>query len=191
MRRPAEYVNISGKIDTQNAGGLGSDYEIVFTNENNKAFTATINGDTYTVKVPKGYLYTASLNNANGYIISSEVNVNVDSAVSFDIEIFNVSLASVTGTISGLTEELIGKLSIIATPVNEALIFSPEFTINADGTYNVMVEPNEVYTLSALGVNDFYLTETSFVTEGEGTINLTFAPKSLYEITIQIGRAHV
>jgi len=186
-RKDATYKTLTGEIDLTQAVNVPEGYSIVFTNEAGKSWTSSMSGSSYSVKIPMGYSYQLSLSDANGYIISSNTSLEVtDSITSFNVSLLKVELFTVSGSISGLGTEL-SKLELIYTPDASAhKIFQPSPVIHVEnGTYSVQLEANCAYTLSANGINDFYLPENTItIGETNTTANVVFAPKPLYPVTI-------
>ncbi|MFB6341715.1 pectinesterase family protein [Saccharicrinis sp. FJH62] len=186
-RQDAEYSTVSGTIDVSAATGIPGDYAIQFTNEAGKVWTATMNGGDYTVDLPIGYDYNLSLVNANGFVISSANVISVTEATTTNnVTISKVELYTVSGSVTGLGD-LINNLSLTYTPDPAAgTIFTPDPVIDAGaGTYSVDLEPNVEYTISAAGVNDFYIPSNTITIGNAGTTaDIVFEAKPVYNVTI-------
>ncbi|MFN3941987.1 MAG: pectinesterase family protein [Flavobacterium sp.] len=189
IRRSAVYTSINRVIDVNQAAGIPSNYNIVFTNLAGKSWTATRTNNTYQVTVPVGYAYNISLVNANGFIISSGDTFNTTGittpTTSHNISISGVSLLNLTGSIIGLGTS-ISNLNLSFIPsTSSGSIFTPVPSINTtNGTYSVTVEANVDYTVVANGVNDFNLNTTTVNINQNGTLNLNFSPKPVFPVTI-------
>lgn len=187
FRKSAEYSMVSGVIDTTGASDIPMDYAVVFTNAAGKDYIANTSGDAYDVELPIGQTYDVSLSNANGYIITSAETIEVtDMATSFDVTIEKVELYTVSGAVTGLGA-LLSELALIYTPDPSAgLIYEPIPMIDVGAeTYSVQLEPNVEYTISADGVNDFFIPNNT-ITIGTSNTNsdLVFSAKPVYNITI-------
>ncbi|HYX06150.1 MAG TPA: pectinesterase family protein, partial [Bacteroidales bacterium] len=133
------------------------------------------------------YTYELSLSDANGFIISNGNSLEVTkSTTTHDVTIVKVELYTVTGSITGLGND-ISALSLDFTPDPAAgKIFVPEPVIDANAaTYSVELEPNTVYTISATGVNDYYLPDDTIrIGQANASADLAFEAKPVYDITI-------
>ncbi|MFA9390514.1 MAG: pectinesterase family protein [Prolixibacteraceae bacterium] len=186
-RKDASYVNLSGSIDLANATDVPDGYSIVFTNEAGKTWTSNISGTNYSVKVPVGYSYNLSLSDANGYIISSDNAVEVaESTTTFAVALAKVQLFTASGSITGLGDETSKLKLMFSTDPTANKLFVPTPIIDQDAaTYSVQLEANTTYTISATGVNNFFLpVNTITMAEVNQTTNIAFASKPLYKITI-------
>lgn len=186
-KKEATYITLTGSVDVSQAAGIPANYAILFKNEAGKVWKSTMTTGGYSMKLPAGYNYTLSLADANGYIISNGFTLNVTTATTtYDVAIKKVELFTVSGSVTGLGSE-IAKLGLVYTPDPAAnKIYKPQPVIDATaGTYTVQLEPNCKYTISATGVNDFYL-PTNSITIGTAntTAELAFAAKPLYKVTI-------
>ncbi len=66
-QKEANYKLLSGTVDVSAAGGIPSDFQIVFTNQFGEEWAVTPSGGNYSVSIPEGQNYTYSLSNAPGY----------------------------------------------------------------------------------------------------------------------------
>lgn len=190
-RKPAVYTNLNGSIDVSQASGIPGNYSIVFTNLAGKSWTSTINSNgTYSVNLPIGYVYTISLANANGYVVSNGTTVDLTNvttpAFSHPIVIIQVTLFQVTGSINGLGSSISNlSLAYVAAPASNT-VYVPSPQINAaNATYTVQLEANVPYTIVASGVNDFQLDSNSITIPTSNTnSNIGFTLKPVYPITL-------
>ena len=185
-RKDADYVTVSGSVDVAQADGIPAEYEIHFTNQANKVWTADVTGGNYSVTVPAGYAYDLSLANANGYVISSANSLEIASDSAHNIAIVKVELYTVTGSVTGLGDA-IGDVSLIYTAdASENKIFMPEAVLDAGaGTYSVQLEPNCQYTISAEGVNDYHIpANTITIGNGDASADVVFEAKPTYNVAI-------
>ena len=187
MRKDATYVTVSGSLNLTDATGIPSGFTIIFTNAAGKTFCDTITGSSYSVKVPAGYTYSLTMGGASGYIITNGASLAITGDATHEIAIKKVEMYTVTGAITGLTAAQLSKLVLKYTP-GIPKIYVPEPIVNASaGTYSVMIEPNCTYTISATGVNDYYLpANTISIGTAAATSDLVFAPKSVYSVTLSI-----
>lgn len=186
-RKDAVYKTLTGNVDVSGASGIPGGYSIVFTNSAGKTWSSSVAGGTYSVDVPKDYTYEISLADANGYIISNGTSIAVSSATStYDITIVQVELYTVSGNITGLGSK-ISDLILTYTPnpaANKIYVPAPAINTGAS-TYNVVLEPNVAYTISAEGVNDFYLpTNTITIGNANESADVAFSAKPIYSVTI-------
>jgi pectin methylesterase-like acyl-CoA thioesterase len=184
-RKDAAYATLTGSVDQSAAPGIPAGYGIVFTNAAGKSWTAVVSNGTYSVRLPIGYVYQLSLSNANGYIINSGTSLEVtESSPVYDIALLGVELVTVGGSIRGLDTET-AKLQLIYTPDPSAnKIFEPKPVVNASaGTYSVQLEPNCQYTISATGVNDYYIPADTITVAADATADIVFAAKPKHHVT--------
>lgn len=191
-RKDAVYTSVTGNIDLSQASGIPVGYSILFTNAAGKSWTAQINSGAYSVSLPAGYTYEASLVNASGYIINSGDSLNLTSintpTFSHNIAISRVDLFTVTGSISGLGTS-ISSLGLSFTPdASSGSIYVPNPVINTtNSTYTVQLEPNIQYTISAQGVNNYeILANTLTVTTPNSTANIAFTPKPVFPVIVNV-----
>jgi len=186
-RKAATYFTLVGEIDETNAPDLPAGYGISFTNEAGKSWSATVATGGYYVTLPSGYTYTLSLTDANGYIISEGKTVEVnEETISHNISLLKVDLFAVGGKLNGLSAEQISGMSLIFTPDPAAnKIYVPEpVCFAADSTYTVELEAGCEYTISATGINDYYLPSNTLTIAGAETHDLDFELKAKYAVTI-------
>lgn len=188
-RKPAVYSQVAGSIDTTGASDIPADFVIVFTNEAGKDFYANTAADTFDVELPVDHTYAVSLANANGYIISSATTLEVtEISTAFNITIEKVELYTVSGSITGLGD-LISDLSLIYTPDPDAdVIFEPESLIDVENaTYTVQLEPGVEYTISAQGVNDYFIPDNTLtIGSADTNADVAFSAKPVYAVTITV-----
>lgn len=191
-RKDAVYTSVNGTINLSQAPGIPNNYSILFTNAAGKSWTAQINSGTYSVNLPIGYSYEASLVDASGYIINSGEVVNLTTVntptFSHNIAISRVDLLSVSGSISGLGTG-ISNLNLSFVPdASSGSIYVPNPIINTtNSTYTVQLEPNIQYTINAQGVNDYeILSNTVMVATPNSTANIAFTPKAVFPVTTTI-----
>ncbi|MBN2817734.1 MAG: T9SS type A sorting domain-containing protein [Bacteroidales bacterium] len=188
MRKDASYLSLTGNVDITNASDIPSGYEIQFLNEAGKAWSTSVTGGTYQINLPIGYTYKLSLLNANGYIISNGTSLVIDENTSTrDISIQKVELYTVSGSIVGLGTD-ISNLNLFYTPdpaVNTA--YMPQVTLDVNaGTYSVQLESNLAYTISAEGVNDYFIPDSTItISNSDTSADVVFAKKPVYDITIE------
>ncbi len=187
QRKMPEYLTITGAIDKTAANGLPSPFTLVFTNSNGKSWKTEVAGDNYSAYVPGGYDYDLSLEGANGYVISSSKTISVSEGNQvFDIAITRVELYTVSGNITGLGDK-INRLTLVYTADPSAnTIYAPAPAIDAlTSTYSVELEPNITYTISALGVNDYFITNDSIsISNANTNADVNFELKPTYAVTI-------
>lgn len=187
-RKDATYVSLSGTVDVAQALGIPSTYNLVFTNKAGKSWTAAVTTNAYQVNLPAGYSYAFSLSGANGYIISSGDTLALsETTTTHNIAVIKVPLYTVSGAITGLGDA-ISKLSLAYTPDPAAdKTFVPQPIIDAqNATYSVQIEPNVTYTISAKGVNDYFIpANTIHIDTMDTAADVIFEPKPLHHIIIQ------
>ncbi len=187
LRKDATYVTLNGSLNTTQASGIPAEYSLVLTNEAGKQFTKTLtSGSTsYSIQVPVGYTYQLSLGNANGFIITNGTSVTPEANTTHDIIIMKVITNNLSGSIKGLTSTQAKDLELILTPENTNLVFVPDLVINqTDLTYTVDIEPNNKYTISAKGVNDYYITNDVVNISADADFDIVFDKKPVYKINI-------
>ena len=184
-RKDAEYVTLNGNVDETNAPGIPNGYAINFTNEAGKTFPVVVANGTYSIDLPVEYTYTLSLENANGYLISNGLSLDVSAeTTNYDIQVLQVTLSDVTGNIIGLPD--LSNLELTYTPDPAAdKIYDPIVTIDTNAsTYSVQLEADVEYTISAEGVNDYEILANTITITGTQTADIDFTLKPLYNITI-------
>jgi len=188
MRKDATYVTLSGSINTENAAGIPEGYSLIMTNEAGKEFTQTLTASStnYSIEVPAGYTYTLSLGDANGFIITNGTSVTMEEGnMTHDVVIEKVITNTLSGSITGLTGTELEVIELVFTPENEDLIFVPNPVINkTELTYTVDIEPNNNYTISANGINDYYITNSTINISGNTASDIIFAAKPTYKIEV-------
>ena len=162
-----------------------SDYSIVFTNTSNGMETvAAVSNGAYSANLNASYTYDISLKDANGYVITSEATLalaKADTAKTFDITVESVALNTITGSVTGLSEEALAALKLSFT---SDAIYIPEVTMNG-ATYTVQLENGIEYTVVAEGINDYKLTSAEKVSyTADASADVTFAEKTKYAVTI-------
>lgn len=187
-RKDADYVTINGTVNASAAPGLPAGYGINMKNNAGKIWNAVVSSNTFSIKVPAGYTYSLSLSNASGYVISNGFTLNVTkSTTSYNVAIQKVDLFNVSGKIIGLDTTQIKKIKLVYTsdPAKNK-IYIPEPVINyKDSTYSVQLEPKCQYTISATGINDYFIpANTMTIRQADSISNVVFTPKPVYAITI-------
>ena len=187
-RKDATYAHLSGTVDISGAAGIPENFAIVFRNEAGKTWKAAMANNGYSAKLPAGYSYTLSLADANGFIITSETQIEVSESTSnFNVVVRKVELFTVSGSIVGIDPKL-SSLVLTYTPDAAAnKVFKPVPVINAEAkTYTVQLEPDCQYTLSAAGVNDFFIpNNTIIIGKSDQSANVVFEAKTVYPVSIQ------
>lgn len=188
IRTPATYVSLKGSVDISLAENIPDGYTLLFTNETGKSWETSVSGGKYLIDLPAGYSYEISVNNANGFIITSEANVSLGETTTIhNIIIQEVDLYEVSGSIEGLESD-IANLSLIYTVDSEAdTSFEPEPEIDFENsTYIVQLEADLEYTISAEGVNDYTIpVNTITISTSDTTANVVFEEKTTYAVTIE------
>lgn len=186
-RKDATYIVLKGAVDVSQAPGIPANYSVVFTNHAGKAWNGTVTNGSYKVTIPAGYDYHLSLSGANGYVISAGNDATVtDTTTTHDITIIKVELYTVSGNVLGLGAG-ISKLQLKYTPDAMAnAVYTPEPVVDAGlSAYTVQLQPNIEYTISGLGVNDFYIpANTITIGQANTTADIAFSPKPVYHVTI-------
>lgn len=185
-RKDADYVDISGAVDITQAADIPAGYEIVFTNEAGKSWSVPVTDGQYTASLPAGYTYDLSLAGAEAYIINNGRELAVTETATHDIEIKKVALYTVSGAITGLGEDITDlDLTFTPDPAADKSYMPAPVVDAANQTYTVQLEPATEYTITAEGVNDFYIpNNTITIGEANETADITFAPKPVYNVTI-------
>lgn len=187
LRKPATYVSVSGLVDLTNASDIPSEYTLNFTNAAGKVWSAMPDAsNNYTINLPAGYTYSLSLGNANGYIISNSDPLTVSGNTTYNPVILKVTLYTLSGNITGLSSDKLSKLGLIFTP-SDTRIYVPKPVVNASaGTYSVQLEANCDYTISASGVNDYYISNNNINITSDITTDIVFVAKPVYNVMLNI-----
>ncbi|MCH4551718.1 pectinesterase family protein [Aestuariibaculum lutulentum] len=188
VRKDATYLSLSGAVDTSMATDIPSGYSILFTNEAGKTWETLVNNGNYQLDLPVGYTYEMSLANANGYIISNGTSLSIDeSTTAYNISIQKVDLYNVTGAITGLDSN-ITSLNLTFTPdPNANTVFTPQVNIDTNAaTYTVQLEANLEYTITAEGVNDYFIPlNTVTIPASDSAQDIAFEAKPTYAVTVE------
>lgn len=186
LRKDATIVKVTGTVDLTEASGLAAGYSILFKNKAGKSWTGSVTAGVYTAKVPAGFDYTLSLVNANGYIISNGTSVTIDNETNRTIAIKKVEMYTVSGNLIGLSSALFAKVKLVYTPdAGSGKIYLPVSSVNtATGAYTAQLEPNCLYTISAIGVNDYNIPINTITVSETTTTDITFIAKPVYPITV-------
>lgn len=185
-RKDANYHTLTGNVDVSAAAGIPSAYAILFENEAGKTWTATMSSGSYSVKLPIGYTYAMSLADANGYVINNGSSIDLtDSTTTYNVSVQKVELFTVTGSITGLGDKIsAASLTYSANPsADKIYIPEPVIDVNA-GTYSVQLEANCEYTISASGVNDYFIPNNTITITGAKETSIAFEAKTLHKVTI-------
>lgn len=186
-RKDATYIDLTGAVDTTQAPGIPQDFQVVFTNAAGKAWRSGLSGGNYAVRVPAGFTYSLSLEGANGYIITGETELAVtESTTTYDIAVQRVELYTVTGAVVGLGTAIADLVLTYMPDPAVGAIYVPNPVIDvANATYSVSLEPNVEYTLSAAGVNDYFIpNNTITIGQADASANVVFVAKPLYNVAI-------
>ncbi len=173
-----------------------ADYSVIFTNSlSGMVHTAQVKNGAYSVILQEGY-YLMTLANANGYVITS-VQVNIGGSettatdtlsiekgateVTADITIEQVDLVTVKGTLAGLNEEMLGRLTI---EFKADTLYIPEITVEGN-SYIAILEKGVTYELVAYGINDYAIVSEQTVCYNEdAAADIVFQAKPTYTVTI-------
>ena len=187
VREHTQPVVVSGTIDTTKATGIDSvDYGIVFTNNSTgeEIVAKPVNGS-YSTYLNEMYSYTVSLSDANGYVINNIKTLDLAKGCgnkTQNISIEAVDIATVTGKITGLTDEDLAKLKL--SFVNKDYIYVPEFTVNGTDI-TLKLEKGVTYDIVAEGINDYYLSDIKQIkADADMSKDIAFAKKATYKVNI-------
>lgn len=187
-RKDATYVTIKGTVDLSNAAGIPGGFGVNFTNTAGKKWNAVVAADTFAITVPAGYTYALSLSDANGYIITNGKTLAVDeSTTSYQVAILKAELYNVTGNITGLDAAHLAALTLTFAPdTAQHKIYIPEPVVDENaGTYTVQLESDCNYTITASGVNDFYITDDTIrLFQADKAKDIAFAAKQVHQVSI-------
>ena len=175
-------ITVSGKVEAPESL---TNYAVVFTNViSGMAYTAEVKNGTYTVTLKDGYTYALTLADANGYVITSDDRLTAQKGagdVVLDICVEQVDLVTVTGSLVGLPEELLGKLKL---NFQADSLYIPEITVDGN-TYTAVLEKGVRYALTIYGVNDYMLVSDGAVSyEADATADIVMEAKPTYAVTI-------
>ncbi|MFV0342155.1 MAG: pectinesterase family protein, partial [Anaerocolumna sp.] len=184
-REHTKPVEITGNVIAPE--GL-CDYAVTFTNQSTGEVTsAPVIDGMYTTTLNEKYAYDVALQNASGYVISSEslltIPENVES-LDFNVVVEAVSLCALNGKIIGLSPEALSQLKL--TFVSEG-VFIPEMMISIDGTYNLQLETGMEYDILVEGVNDYSLTGNGKISVTESKeFDFEFVEKAKYPVDVTL-----
>lgn len=183
-REHTQQVEVTGTVTLP---ATLTNCELAFENaKTGEVTTAVVNNGTYTVTLNEQYDYNVSLVNANGYVIASEKTVSIDKNskdVTFDVVVNTVELVTVTGKVTGLTQDALSKV-LISLDANA--IYIPSFELDGD-TYTAVLEKDVVYTINVNGINDYELADMTTLSASEDSnIDVNFVEKTKYDITLDL-----
>lgn len=186
-------VEVKGSFLAEKA--FPSDAKLVFTNQSSGVETvADIVKDedgnrSYSVVLNEQFDYKVTLQNAEAYAITKGMKLTLTKGiggenftVNTDIEANEVDIATVTGKVVGLNAKELknAKFSFL----NTEKIFLPSFTLNEDGTFELVVEKGVTYDVSVTGVDDYNVVTTSVSADGDMEANIELSLKPLQDITL-------
>ena len=181
-RLHTQPVVVSGSIDTTAAPSIGA-YALNFKcTQTGEDIQAEPENGKYSVYLNENYDYTASLVNANGFVIESATDLalaNGSGNKTFDIKIKAVDLVKVTGKVTGLSEEALKKVQL--SFVNTDKIYVPEYTITGDDIV-INLEKGVEYNVVAEGINDYALNTTTIKADADKAQNIEFTAKPVYDV---------
>jgi pectin methylesterase-like acyl-CoA thioesterase len=185
LREGANYVTLAGNVDETSAPGLPNGYSIDFTNEAGKTYSAVVSNGTYSIDLPADYTYDLSVGGANGYLIGNGFSLNVtEDTTSYDVQVIQVTLFSVTGSVTGLPDLSDLTLKFTADP-SANTVYNPVVILNkTNGTYSVSLEADVEYTITASGVNDYEILANTLTITGDQSSDIVFTQKPVYDVTI-------
>ncbi|MBZ4041822.1 hypothetical protein [Flavobacterium hibisci] len=185
-RKPATYINVTGAIDETLAAGI-SGYSLLFKNLAGKAWTVPVTSGSYNVSLPSGFDYKISLVNADEYVVNSGATLSVTNTTTIhNVSVKKVETYTASGAITGLGSDIskLTGLTYVADPTANKIYTPKPVVNNANATYNVNLEPNTQYTISAQGINDYQLLANTITVTAATTTDLAFTPKQTYPVTI-------
>ncbi|MEE1038223.1 MAG: pectinesterase family protein [Eubacterium sp.] len=183
-----QEINVVGYVDAP--ASLTNDYAVTFTcKETGVATKATVENGTYKAVLREGYTYEVSLDNADGYVVTSNVELTLeenaggdDHYKQFNVTVGAVDLVELSGNVTGLSEEALKDVKISLEADN---IYVPTVTVNADGSYSATVESNTEYKVVEEGIDDYQLVEPETIKVSEATnLDIVFEEKPVYKVTI-------
>ncbi len=181
-REACNEITVTGTVTAPDSL---SDYQIVFTNTLSGAtYYGPVQNGSYSVTLLDGYSYTMSLENANGYVISGQDSLSIEKHgqnVVADVAIAQVDLVTVSGNITGLSDQDLAKISI---DFDADAIYEPKITLSGS-SYTAVLEKDMTYQLLITGVNDYALTSNATVSYDADTVaDITMTAKPVHAITI-------
>lgn len=157
-------VQVSGTVDTAETGI--TEYGVKFLNNTTLEETeGTVKNGTFTVSLTPGFTYTAVLTGNVGIGFTDackEITVkdtDVVSGMTVNLTAEGKSVCQLQGTISGFAEDFdTSRLKVILKTSAESEKEDVVFAVDAEGHYDVSVEPNVSYTITLNGGNDYVVT---------------------------------
>ncbi|MGY5354665.1 pectinesterase family protein [Wenyingzhuangia sp. IMCC45467] len=186
-RKDAVYKTLTGNVDVSQASGISNNYTITFTNEAGKTWSVTPLNGVYSINLPQNYTYNLGLTDANGYVISTSNSILLEeTAESLDVNIKQVELYTVSGSITGLGTDISNAVITYTVDTAANKIFVPEIVIDVENsTYTVQLEPNVEYAIGVKGVNDYeILANTLTIGAANQSVDIEFSAKMLHDISI-------
>lgn len=183
-----QEINVVGYVDAP--ASLTNDYAVTFTcKETGVATKATVENGTYKAVLREGYTYEVTLDNADGYVVTSDVELTLeenaggdDHYKQFNVTVGAVDLVELSGNVTGLSEDALKNVKISLESDN---IYVPTVTVNADGSYSATVESNTEYKVVEEGIDDYQLVEPETIKVSEATeLDIVFEEKPVYKVTI-------
>lgn len=183
-----QEINVVGKVNAPAA--LKGEYSVVFTCEETGAATkAAVKNGAYSAVLREGYTYEVTLDNADGYVVTSDAKLSLEANAGgddhykeYDVTVGAVELVKLTGNVTGLSKDALQAVSI-ALEADE--IYVPTVTVKEDGSYTATVESNIEYKVVEEGIEDYQLVEPETVKISKDTkLDIVFEKKPVYKVTI-------
>lgn len=183
-REHTQEVEVTGTVTLP---ATLTECEIAFENvKTGEVTTAKAENGAYTVTLNEQYDYNVSLVDANGYVIASEKTLTIDKNskdVTFDVVVNTVELVTVTGKVTGLTQDALSQVEI---ELEADMIYIPSFELVGD-TYTAVLEKDVVYTIIANGINDYELADMATISaSADSNIDINFKEKAKYDVTLNL-----
>ncbi|MGN0481549.1 MAG: hypothetical protein ACI4EV_08255 [Lachnospiraceae bacterium] len=176
-------VTVSGTVTGAEITGA---YGIEFTNVQTGMVTvADVVDGAYEATLFGNFDYNVALSGANGFVVSSEASVSVaQENKTFDVEVSQVELITITGTVEGIDDDAINSLELSFISDN---VYVPEFAVDSTGSFSIQVEAGVEYALEASGVNDFTLLTTRISYNlSTNSVVIQFEKKPVYTVTVSV-----
>ena len=184
-------VQVSGNLTSLPAG----EAELKFIlREKNLEFKAKISGKSYTVGLPAGYSFVASLGGIKGYGVKKdskilEIDAKSSSEFKKDIAIAEQTSFPISGKITGFNMGFVPKASgkILLTPEKNPSALPVELSIKAENgeySYSGEIEPSVFYNASLGDINDYEITsDATFEGSSSFEKDITVAARKTYDVS--------
>lgn len=180
-RKNGDYAKVIGDIScADNLTG----YTLTFSDSvTGFEKQAVITNNSYSIDLPSNMTYSVSLNGGENYAVENDsITINNTGYVVRNISVQKFEYCTVSGYITGLSDEELASAEIKFTPT-ETRKYTPEL-VKDGSAYSVKLEKGITYNIEAPNIYDYDLTTLQIKAEVDMTKGIVFTAKSAYNVTI-------